>query len=172
MEVVVGRIGRAHGVRGEVSVEVRTDEPGRRFAPGVTLRAEDRPERTLTVHAVRPHGARLLVSFQEIPDRTGAESLRGATLLAQVAETDRPEQPDEFYDHQLVGLTVRTERRGVVGEVGAVLHLPEQDVLVVSTGEGTESLVPFVAALVPSVDLDAGELIVADQPGLLDGGDG
>jgi 16S rRNA processing protein RimM len=172
MEVVVGRVGRAHGVRGEVSVEVRTDEPERRFAPGATLRAEDRTDKTLTVHAVRPHGARLLVSFEQITDRTGAESLRGATLFAQVAESDRPEHPDEFYDHQLVGLTVRTDQRGAVGQVSAVMHLPEQDVLVVSTGEGTESLVPFVAALVPSVDLDAGELTVADQPGLLDGGDG
>ena len=168
MEVVVGRVGRAHGVRGEVSVEVRTDEPQRRFAPGTTLRIEHRASATLTVRAARPHGARLLVSFEQVTDRPSAESLAGAMLLAQAAERDRPEDPDEFYDHQLVGLTVRTHQRGVVGRVREVLHLPAQDVLVVGTGQGTESLVPFVAPLVPAVDLDAGEVTVADQPGLLD----
>ena len=168
VEVVVGRVGRAHGVRGEVSVDVHTDEPERRFAPGAELRADGCDSDALTVVAARSHGARLLVTFRQVSDRTAAESLRGATLLAVIAEGERPADPEEFYDHQLVGVAVRTEERGVVGRVSDVLHLPSQDVLVVATGDGREALVPFVGALVPSVDLELGELTVADQPGLLD----
>ena len=168
MEVVVGRVGRAHGVRGEVSVDVRTDEPERRFAPGAALRADGHSSHALTVLATRPHGPRLLVSFEEVTDRSAAEALRGADLIAQVSSGERPVDPEEFYDHQLVGLAVRTPDRGHVGRVRDVLHLPSQDVLVVTTDEGQEALVPFVAALVPSIDLAAGEVTVADQPGLLD----
>ena len=168
MEVVVGRVGRAHGVRGEVSVDVRTDEPERRFAPGATLLTDRQPTDALTVLAARPHGARLLVTFAQVSDRTAAESLRGATLLAALAESERPADPEEFYDHQLVGLAVRTEERGIVGRVRDVLHLPSQDVLVVATDGGREALVPFVGALVPAVDLHLGEVTVADRPGLLD----
>ena len=168
VEVVVGRIGRPHGVRGEVSVDVRTDEPERRFAPGATLRADGRVSDPLTVLAARPHGARLLVTFEQVSDRTAAETLRGATLFAALAEGERPADPEEFYDHQLVGLVVRTEQRGIVGRVSDVLHLPSQDVLAVASDDGREALVPFVAELVPSVDLDAAEVTVADHPGLLD----
>jgi len=167
VEVVVGRIGRAHGVRGEVSVDVRTDEPERRFAPGAVLRTDGGVDRALTVLAARPHGARLLVTFTEVSDRTAAESLHGAALLAALAAGERPADPEEFYDHQLVGLVVRAEGQGVVGRVSDVLHLPSQDLLVVAMDDGRESLVPFVAELVPSVDLGGGEVTVVDQPGLL-----
>jgi len=167
MEVVVGRVGRPHGLRGEVSIHVRTDEPEHRFAPGAMLRPEPSTMETLTVSAVRPHGARLLVSFHEIGDRAGAELLRGAVLMAQLADDARPDNPEEFYDSQLVGLVVRTSDGCRVGEVRDVLHLPTQEVLVVATDEGQEALVPFVAALVPTVDLPAGSLTVVAQPGLL-----
>ncbi len=166
-EVVVGRVGRAHGVRGEVSVDVRTDEPDQRFAPGMTMRPEPGSQTALTVAAMRPHGSRLLVTFQQISDRTSAESLRGAMLLAPLPEDARPADPEEFYDHQLVGLAVRTTDGDRVGEVSAVLHLPAQDMLVIATTIGREAMVPFVAELVPTVDLDAGELTVSDRPGLL-----
>ena len=168
MEVVVGRVGRAHGVRGEVSVDVRTDEPERRFAPGATLLTDRRSGDALTVLAARPHGTRLLVTFAQVSDRAAAESLRGATLLAALAEDERPADPEEFYDHQLVGLAVRTEERGVVGRVSDVLHLPSQDLLVVATDGGGEALVLFGGEVVPSVGLGLGEVTVADQPGLLD----
>jgi len=167
MEVVVGRVGRPHGLRGEVSIDVRTDEPEHRFAPGATLRPEPSTVETLTVSAVRPHGSRLLVSFREIGDRAEAESLRGAVLLVQLADDSRPNDPEEFYDHQLVGLVVRTSDGCRIGEVSDVMHLPTQEVLVVATDEGCEALVPFVTALVPKIDLLAGSLTVVAQPGLL-----
>jgi len=166
MEVVIGRVGHAHGVRGEVSVEPRTDEPALRFAPGTALRPEPAVRASLTVAAVRRHGRRLLVSFEQVTDRAAAESLAGVALLAEVDATARPEHPEEFYDHHLVGLTARTATGDTVGQVSDVLHLPAQDVLVLATPEG-EALVPFVTELVPDVDLDAGELTVADLPGLL-----
>jgi 16S rRNA processing protein RimM len=175
-EVVVGRIGRAHGVLGEVSVEPRTDEPERRFADGAVLSLRT-PQGTppsvagrpaaLTVVRTRWHQSRLLVTFAELPDRTAAESVRGLTLATDVDTSEEPEDPEEFYDHQLVGLTVLTTDGAEVGRVGEVLHSAGQDLLSVSTPEGREVLVPFVAALVPVVDVAGGTLQVADRPGLL-----
>ena len=164
MLVVVGRIGRAHGIRGELNVEIRTDEPDRRFAAGSTLTCDGRP---LTVASSRHHSGRLLVAFEEVSDRTAAEELHGRLLEADVDAAERPDDPEEFYDHQLVGLQVRGPGDVVVGTVSAVEHLPEQDTLVVDA-DGREVLVPFVSALVPTVDLDAGYLQVSDVPGLLD----
>jgi 16S rRNA processing protein RimM len=116
-QVVVGRIGKPHGIRGELSVEPRTDEPDRRFAVGMVLATETprgsaphgpgRPA-ALTVQAVRWHLDRLLVRFEEIPDRTAAEAARGLVLTADVPVDEAPEDPEEFYDHQLVGLRVET----------------------------------------------------------------
>ena len=169
-EVVVGRIGRAHGILGEVSVAVHTDEPDRRFAPGVVLRPDPSSRPRLTVETVRPHGDRLLVRFAEVPDRTVAESLRGASLLVEVGTGSRPDDPEEFYDHQLVGLRVRVADGREVGTVSEVRHLPAQDLLALDLDDGTgPALVPFVAALVPEVDVDAGWLRVEELPGLLDG---
>lgn len=167
-ELVVGRIGRAHGVGGEVSVALHTDEPDSRFAPGAVLRTG--PSRRLTVQTVRRHGERLLVRFSEVPDRSAAESLRGADLLVEVGTDARPDNPDEFYDHQLVGLRVRVAGGRDVGTVSAVRHLPGQDLLtLVLDDRAGPALVPFVAALVPEVDVDAGWLRVEELPGLLDG---
>jgi 16S rRNA processing protein RimM len=174
-EVVVGRIGRAHGVKGEVSVELRTDEPDRRFRDGAVLRTQaphgqpvlgpDRPAR-LTVLRTRWHQARLLVTFAELVDRTAAETVRGLTLVTDVDAAETPEDPEEFYDHQLVGLTVVTTDGAVVGEVTEVVHGSGQDLLAVRA-EGREVLVPFVSALVPVVDVAGGRVEVADRPGLL-----
>jgi len=175
-EVVVGRVGRAHGVRGEVSVELRTDEPARRFADGAVLRTgspDGEPPRTsarpaaLTVERTRWHQSRLLVSFAEAPDRTAAEALRGLTLLTDVDVAESPEDPEEFYDHQLVGLAVVTTEGAPVGEVTEVAHGSGQDLLVIRASDGTEVLVPFVSALVPVVDVSARRIEVADRPGLL-----
>ena len=175
-EVVVGRIGKAHGVKGEVSVEPRTDEPGRRFADGSVLElrtpqggppAGSRPAR-LTVAQTRRHRSRLLVRFVEVPDRTAAEALHGLQLVVAVDPAESPDDPEEFYDHQLVGLSVVTTDGRPVGEVSEVLHSGAQDLLVVRAQDGREVLVPFVGALVPVVDVAAGRLEVADRPGLLE----
>jgi 16S rRNA processing protein RimM len=172
MWVVVGRISRSHGVRGEVSVEIRTDEPETRFTVGAQLQADGRHPRRLTIRAVRPHSARLLVTFDEVGDRTQAESLRGATLSAEIDPDQRPDDPQEFYDRQLVGLQVQSAEGSAAGEaageVVGVVHLPLQELLNVRRADGREVLIPFVAELVPEVDLGAGTVLIADRPGLLD----
>jgi 16S rRNA processing protein RimM len=175
-EVVVGRIGRPHGVHGEVSVELRTDEPDRRFADGAVLGTRTpsggapvgphRPS-TLSVGTTRWHQSRLLVRFEEVHDRTAAEHLRGLLLVTEVDPAEVPDDPEEFYDHQLVGLAVSTTDGRPVGEVTEVVHGGGQDLLAVRTAEGGEVLVPFVSQLVPVVDVAAGRLEVADRPGLL-----
>ena len=171
IEVVVGRIGKPHGIRGEVTLDLRSDEPDRRFAVGARLRAEAprgvaAAPRTLTVATTRWHQQTLLVRFEELADRTAAEAARGLVLHATVDGDERPEDPEEFYDHQLVGLAVHDLDGTHLGVVASVTH-GAQDLLVVRTPEGREGLVPFVAALVPEVDLDAGRVVVADRPGLV-----
>lgn len=171
--VVVGRIGRAHGIRGEVSVEPRTDEPERRFAVGSTLtgvipgRAAGGVPRSLTVSATRWHQGRLLVRFEEIADRNDAEAARGLVLEVEIDPSASPEDPEEFYDHQLVGLAARRADGSPLGRVTSVIHGPAQDMLAIDA-DGREVLVPFVSALVPEVDVAAGHLVVADVPGLLE----
>ena len=172
VEVVVGRIGKPHGLRGEVTVEVRTDEPERRFANGAALRAEPRGGSafaisTLTVSRTHWHGTTLLVSFEEIPDRNAAEAARGVLLHTTIVADESPEDPEEFYDHQLVGLVAHDLQGGVLGEVTGVVHGGAQDLLVVATPEGREALVPFVAALVPEVDLTGRRVVIDDRPGLV-----
>lgn len=175
IEVLVGRIGKPHGVRGEVTIDVRTDEPERRFAVGTVLRARTpagdhpagAPAGLLSVAGTRWHQQRLLVSFDEAPGRTEAEALRGTLLLVDLAADAAPEDPEEYYDHQLAGLTVTDVSGDVLGEVVAVQHGAAQDLLVVRTPDGRSPLVPFVAALVPEVDLERGRLVVADRPGLI-----
>ena len=165
VDVVVGRLGRPHGVRGDVLVDVRTDEPERRFAPGTTFATA---AGTLTVASARWHSSRLIVSFDEVHDRPAAERLRGIELGIEVSVDDAPDDPDEFYDHQLLGLRVEDAAGTAVGSVAEVLHLPGQDLLVVRRNSGAESLVPFVTELVPTVDLPHRRLVLADVPGLLD----
>ena len=176
IEVVVGRIGRPHGIKGELSVEVRTDEPERRFATGTVLatqspdggapRGPGRPA-SLTVAASRWHQARLLLTFAEIGDRTAAEAVRGLLLVASVSGEEMPADPEEYYDHQLIGLAVVTDDGREVGELEEIVHSAAQDLLVVRAADGAEVLVPFVEALVPDIDLTAGRITVTDRPGLL-----
>jgi 16S rRNA processing protein RimM len=171
MDRVVARIGRAHGLRGEVTVEVRTDEPERRFVAGATLAVE--PPRgsasgltSLEIVTLRWHQTTLLVKFAELSDRTAAEGARGTLLLAHLDPEEKPEDPDEFYDHQLVGLRVEDLDGAVIGQVTGVQH-GAQDLLEVRATDGRPTLVPFVAALVPEVDVAAGRVVVADRPGLV-----
>ncbi|MFG1949137.1 ribosome maturation factor RimM [Nonomuraea sp. NPDC048826] len=167
MQLVVGRIGRPHGVRGEVTVEVRTDDPGLRFAVGNAL-ATDPPGRgPLVVEGGRWHKGVLLLSLAGVTDRGQAEELRGTMLVIDSSEIEPSDDPDEFHDHQLIGLTVETVGGETVGEVGDVLH-HGQDLLVVRRGGGHDDvLVPFVKALVPVVDLEGGKLVVDPPEGLL-----
>jgi 16S rRNA processing protein RimM len=167
VDVIVGRIGRPHGIKGEVSVEVRTDDPEGRLGPGTTVRTDPEAAGPLTIAAGRVHSGRLLLHFAGHDDRSAAERLRGVLLVADVDPADRPADPEEFYDHQLVGLAVRTVGGEPVGELAEVLHLPGQDVLAVRTPDGREVLVPFVTEIVPVVDVDGGLLQVDPPPGLL-----
>ena len=176
MQLVVGRVGRAHGIRGEVSVQVRTDDPGRRFAPGTVLADDPAALGPLAVGSVRWHLGRLLVRFDGLADRTRAEELAGALLLVDSAAVGTPEDPDEFNDHDLIGLVAVTVAGDRVGTVTDVLH-HGQDLLVISAagagaGAGAgETLVPFVRAIVPEVDIVAGRLVLDPPPGLLDPGE-
>lgn len=163
MQVVIGRIGRAHGIRGELNVDIRTDEPERRFAPGSSVVCGDR---TLTVASARHHSGRLVVSFREIPDRTAAEAIHGRTIEVVVDPEDDPEDPEEFYDHQLVGLEARSGDR-VVGTVTGIVHGPHQDTLTLDV-DGREVFVPFVTELVPVIDMRGGFVTVREIEGLLD----
>jgi 16S rRNA processing protein RimM len=170
--VVVGRIGRPHGVRGLATVEVRTDDPDDRFAPGTQLRT-DPPERgPLTVVDKRWHSGTLLLqlaapSGEVYESRETVDSLRNTMLLVPVAELPEIEEPDAYYDHQLVGLRAELPDGSVIGEVTGVRH-EAQDLLVVRRSEGGEALIPFVAAIVPTVDVTAGLLVVDPPEGLLE----
>ena len=172
IDVVVGRIGKAHGLRGDVTINVRTDEPERRFAAGSVLVVEApsgsaNPLRSVTVASSRWHSSTLLVRFEEIPDRTAAEAARGILLHASIPADESPEDPDEFYDHQLVGLTAYDLDGVVLGEVTGLVHGGAQDLLTIRTPDRRDTLVPFVKALVPEVDVAGGRVVVADRPGLV-----
>jgi len=171
IEVLVGRIGKPHGIRGEVTVDVRTDEPERRFAPGTVLDAtapkgSASTVRTLTVEKIRWHQGVLLAKFTELTDRNVAETARGVLLHAQVDPTEAPEDPDEFYDHQLIGLTAYDLEGRELGTVTKLLH-GAQDILQIRTPDRRDALVPFVTQLVPEVDVAAGKVVIADRPGLV-----
>jgi 16S rRNA processing protein RimM len=165
--VVVGRIGRPHGVRGEVTVEVRTDDPDLRFVVGAVLRTDPAARGPLTVTGKRWHREVLLLTIEGIDSRESAETLRNTELLVDVADLPALEDPEEFYDHQLVGLTARFPDDTVLGEVVAVRH-EGGDLLVVRRSEGGEALIPFVTAIVPTVDLAGGVLVVDPPEGLLE----
>ena len=160
-QVIVGTVGRAHGLRGQVTVRPRTDSVEQRFAAGAVVTT---PGRTLKVAGHSWLNGVLLVGFEQVNDRTSAEALRGLDLWAEgVAE---PTEPDEYADLTLIGLRVVTADGADVGAVVAVQHNPAQDLLVVRTTAG-DRLVPFVEALVPEVDPGAGRVVVNPIPGLL-----
>ena len=219
MQLVVGRVTRPHGVRGEVSVEVRTDDPDLRFAVGRVMATDPAAAGPLTVESVRWHSGRLLIQFAGIADRSQADELRGTWLTLDSAEVGSTGDPDEFHDHELIGLSVVTTSGEPVGRVTDVRHFG-QDLLVIEPaparsaagpetgpaetgpaeagpaptepaqadrgpggpalaararpggGLTTELLVPFVAAIVPEVDVAAGRLVIDPPPGLLELGTG
>ena len=174
MRVIVGRIGRPHGIRGEVVIGVRTDEPDLRFAVGAALGLgpaldEDPPEgATLRVAAKRWHSGQLLVAFAGITDRTAAGELTGRWLSVDSSQLPATPDPVEFRDHELIGLSVRTCAGEAVGVVTDVLHYGQDLLVVERPDDGGEHLVPFVKAIVPEVDVAAGTIIIDPPPGLLD----
>jgi 16S rRNA processing protein RimM len=171
IEVLVGRIGRPHGIRGEVTIDVRTDEPDRRFITGAELRAEAPrgagAHASLRVSRARWHQQTLLLTFEEINSRDGAEAARGLLLYADRPVDEVPQDPEEFYDTQLIGLRARDLDGTDLGEIEAVRHGAAQDLLVIRTLDGRETYVPFVSALVPDVDVAGGHVTIADRPGLV-----
>jgi 16S rRNA processing protein RimM len=170
MDLVVGRVVKAHGVTGEVVVEVRTDDPDGRFAPGVSLRgraAKGGAERRYIVESARDHSGRLLVRLAGVGDRNAADALRGTVFLVDSDELPPIDDPDEFYDHQLEGLRVVTAGGVDVGRVHEVLHTAAGELLAVRTAE-REVLVPFVGAIVTSVSLSDGVIEIDPPDGLLE----
>ena len=172
MELTVGRVAKAHGINGEVVVEIRTDDPGARFAPGTTLRAKDSrgagEERHYVIDSSREHGGRLLLRLVGIDDRDAADALRGNLFVVDSDDLPPIDEPDTYYDHQLEGLRVRTSTGIDVGVVAEVLHTAAGELLAVTRSPGDEVLVPFVGAIVTSVSLED-RIVEIDPPeGLLD----
>lgn len=165
-QLQVGRIGRAHGIRGEVTVTPFTDDPAARFAVGSLLQTDSPRWPVLTVAGARQSGPVQVVGFDGIADRNTAELLRGIVLLVDAESLPEPEDDDEFYDHQLVGLAVHSRSGKLLGEVVDVMHPPAAPVLVVHRPDGTEELVPFVKVIVPEVDLVARTLVVEPPDGM------
>ena len=170
MELTIGRVVKAHGVTGEVVVEVRSDDPETRFAPGAVLRAKvsDHPERDYVVATVRAHGSRLLVRLEGVGDRDAADALRGSWFFIDSEDLPPIDEPDIYYDHQLEGLRVRTTDGRDIGTVVEVLHTPAGELLAVNRGQAGELLVPFVSAIVTSVSLEDRIAEIDPPEGLLE----
>jgi 16S rRNA processing protein RimM len=187
--LVVGHIGKPHGIRGEVLVTVRTDEPEARFVAGSVFTTEvprDRRVRTgpadapsvpgvqyqvpdkLTLESARWHQGRLIARFEGIQDRNVAEALRDVLLQVDSADVAPPDDPDEFLDHQLVGLSVVGTDGTVLGDVERIEHAPASDLIVLAKNGGGTALIPFVSQLVPDVDVAGGRIVVDLPEGLLD----
>jgi 16S rRNA processing protein RimM len=168
VQLVVARIGRAHGIKGEVTVEVRTDEPELRLAPGAVLATDPASAGPLTIETGRVHSGRLLLRFEGVRDRTAAEALRNTVLIADVDPDELPEGEDEYYDHQLIDLDVVTADGTEVGRITEVSHLPSQDLFVVERPDGTEVMIPFVEEIVTDIDLEEQRAVIDPPPGLID----
>lgn len=188
MLLVVGQIGKPHGIRGEVSVVVRTDEPEERFTAGSVFTTEVPRDRRvhagpagssvpgarfevpkqLTLESIRWHQGRGIAVFEGIHDRNVAEAMRGVFLQVDSSELTPPDDPDEFHDHQLVGLRVESADGTALGTVDRIDHAPSSDLIVLKKAGGGTALIPFVTAMVPTVDVAGGRIVVDLPEGLLD----
>lgn len=189
MLLVVGHIGKPHGIRGEVLVTVRTDEPEARFFAGAVFTTEVQRDRRvstgpataaapegvryqvpakLTLESLRWHQGRVIAQFEGVHDRNMAEELRGVLLQVDSSELTPPDDPDEFHDHQLVGLSVVSVDGTVLGTVDRIDHAPASDLVVMKKAAGGTALIPFVSQIVPTVDLAGGRVVVDLPEGLLD----
>lgn len=167
MLLVVGRIGRAHGVLGEATIEIRTDLPDERFVVGMQLETDPSTSGPLTIESVRDHNGILLLKFREINDRTAIEKVRDTLLLADVDMADEAQHEDEFHVQQLIGCNVILETGESIGELTDILNLPGQDVLAIKAKSG-EILIPFIEEFVPTIDLENRTITVVPPVGLLE----
>ena len=160
--VVVGKVTKAHGLRGEVVVLVFSDNPDR-FEPGSAMFFENGLE--VRVRASRPNGGRLLVAFEGVDDRNAAEALRGLTLV--VPRSFLPDLPEgEFWPHELEGFAVVTESGRTLGAISDVVANPANDLWVAVDESGAETMVPAIREVIVDVDVKAGRVLVRDIPGL------
>ncbi len=166
MRLTVARIGRAHGLKGEVTVEVRTDIPEDRLVPGERFETEPASSGPLTITGVRVQAGRWYVRFAEITTREQAEAARGVELTLDGAESD---EEDAWYVHQLVGLAAVRPDGSAIGEVADLLTMPAQDLLVVKQPGGHRAMIPFVEEFVPEVDVEGGRVVLTPPYGLLAG---
>ena len=167
MLLVVARIGRPHGVHGEVTVEVRTDSPEERFIESVILQTDPSHFGPLTIESVRDHNGTILLKFKEISDRNEIEKLKNVILLAEVDVDSQPSE-DEFHFQQLLSCIAILEDGSEIGPIVDVVHLPGQDLLVIDNN-GNEIMIPFVKEIVPIVDIKNRKITVVNKEGLLDG---
>ncbi|MFC8524999.1 MULTISPECIES: ribosome maturation factor RimM [Micrococcaceae] len=166
MQLQVARIGKPHGIRGEVTVQVLTDAPEDRFVPGTEFVVEDAVAGRLTVRSARWNKDILLLGFEEVADRNQAETLRGAKLFIETEELDGDDD-EGWYEHELVGLEARVGAQ-VVGKVTALNTMPVQDLLMVTTPDGKEILIPFVEQIVPEVNIEEGFILLTPPDGLFE----
>lgn len=175
--MLVARVGKPHGLRGEVTVQLHTDDPDRRLAVNATLMCEPLDRGPLTVATVRVHQGRHLVGFESVSDREGAEALRNTRLYVPALDPsgtrshddDAPSQDvDEYYEDELVGMSVVLTTGEAIGTVRALHTRAAQDLLEIAQSNGDTALVPFVVALVPSVDSERREVVIDPPAGLLD----
>ena len=164
MQLTIATVGRAHGLRGDVSLDVRTDTPAARFTVGAVLRTVPATAGPLTLTRIRTQADRWYVAFDAVDDRSAAQALRGVELVVDV---DGSDEEDAWYPYELVGLRAERPDGTLVGEVVGLEHLPAQDVLVVREPAGQRTLIPFVRAIVPVVDVAGGRVVVDAPLGLL-----
>ncbi|MFN3866075.1 MAG: ribosome maturation factor RimM [Demequina sp.] len=166
MKLTVARIGRAHGLKGEVSVELHTDIPEERLVPGESLETEPAHAGPLTVESVRTQGGRWYVRFTSLKSREDADAVRGVELVIDGEESD---EDDAWFVHELVGLAAVRPDGEHLGKVVDLLSMPAQDLLVIKQPDGHRAMVPFVEEFVPQVDIDAGTVTLTPPYGLLSG---
>lgn len=157
MRLLVGRVGRAHGILGEATIEVRSDDPDNRFAVGEKLQSDEHGD--LTITSGRVHNGILLLGFAGYSDRNQIEKLRNTLLYAEVDINEVREDADDYHVLQLIGCQAFLENGLLFGEVTDVINLPSQDLLAIKTPE-SEVLIPFVHQLVPVVDIAVKRLVV------------
>jgi 16S rRNA processing protein RimM len=172
MHLLVARIGKAHSLRGEVTVQVHTDDPEARFVPGAEFSTEapagSGVPRELVLRTVRVHNGTWLLGFEGIPDRTGAEGLRGTRLFVDTEAVEDEAEEDAWYEDELVGLAAVDPAGVQLGTVSGLEVGPAQDLLVLTLPGGGTAYVPFVAEIVPEVDVEAGRVVIDAPPGLLE----
>ncbi|WP_433677244.1 ribosome maturation factor RimM [Microbacterium gorillae] len=168
----VGRLVKAHGLKGAFKLELYTDNPDRRFVPGAvfTLQVPESSPwhgKTITVREFRWMNSHAVVFFEGVEDRTAADELVRAILWIDQDADAESDEDDAWYDHQLVGLDVVRDG-AIIGRLARVEHMPAQDLLIVKTTAGDEVMVPFVSAIVPEVDVRAGRVTITPPPGLFE----